>query len=242
VADTAPTIASERTKKTGPKTGKQRPPRRSGKLSEYKVTRILRGFADGVRAQDLAKTIRVSEPTIRETYMVLRKKLMGATLARPQAFGRAGLFLFEEGQVSDRGRAFLEAVRDSPIFAEHCRRHCPRLRNPKDGKLHLFEVAVRVFCHVALPRGPEALYPPETWQAMQHFLSIAEWIKEERGKPGFAERHGDIVRRYAAITDQFEALVKMEQLLTLKSKSTEHRFANEVLFDGLKGYINKRRI
>ncbi len=94
---------------------------------------------------------RVSEKTIRAVYWKLREALLFAVLDAPRSFGGAGSFLLQGRCLSKTGGAFLSVTASSNLFAGQMKRHCPRLKSLRQYKLILFEIVVRIFCHISMP-------------------------------------------------------------------------------------------
>ena len=210
---------------------------RRSKLSEYSFLRILEGFAEDRTVAECADGMRVSEKTVRAVFMALRRKLVPATLTEPYQFGGTGFFLFQGGRLSERGKAVLKSVAESEIFHTHMTRHCPRLADPRDGKSYLFEVAVRLFCNIALQKTAEHLYPAETRSAAAQMQGIALWISENRETERFHEKHGQLVARFGKVVDAMPVLLELEELQALRSKSAAHRYPAHILKDELRRYL-----
>ncbi|MFN3224730.1 MAG: hypothetical protein ACE360_00575 [Hyphomicrobiales bacterium] len=212
---------------------------RNSKLSEYRFLKVLKGFADDNPAKEVAASSRISEKTIRAIFAELRTKLIEATLAKPFAFGGAGHFLLRNGRVGRRGRAFFEAIYESDIYQEHIRRHAPRLKNNTEMQGLIYEVTVRLFCHISMQRDALITFPDETTAALHEMRDIAAWIRGGMKTEGFAEKYADVIARFGKITEQMETLLENEQLLSLRSQSTEHRFANDLLYSDLRRFLLK---
>lgn len=210
---------------------------RSAKVSEYTTLSILRGFAEDRSVRELGEVMRPSEKTLRDIYRRLRLKLMTATVARPLDFGGAGFFMFRKGRFNYTGRQFLAVVRESDIYASHRARHAPRLSDPKEETHLLFEVSVRVFCNIALDKSIDGLYPPQTLDAIKTLHEIGAWIDSNRDIIAAHETHHEVVDRFEAIGSRMAALLEMEKLLALKTKSAEHHFPSTVLYDHLRRYL-----
>lgn len=220
-----------------PKRARKNRYHRGAKASEYTTLKILRGFAFDKTVQDLSAEMVPSEKTLRDIYMRLRLKLVAATLARPTDFGGAGLFMFRDRKLSNTGRQFLEAVRESGIYRMHMKRHAPRLSSPRDEKRFAFEVSVRVFCNIALDKEPASLYPPETREAVAGMREIAGWISDNREAIAAHDAYRQILDRFEKVVAQMGRLIEMEELLTLKTRSAEHHFPSSVLYDHLRRYL-----
>ena len=155
----------------------------------------------------------------------------------PTDFGGAGLFMFRDRKLSNTGRQFLEAVRESGIYRMHMKRHAPRLSSPRDEKRFAFEVSVRVFCNIALDKEPASLYPPETREAVAGMREIAGWISDNREAIAAHDAYRQILDRFEKVVAQMGRLIEMEELLTLKTRSAEHHFPSSVLYDHLRRYL-----
>lgn len=212
---------------------------RHAKLSEYRFLKVLKGFACDSPAKEVAASSGISEKTIRAAYIELRTKLIEATLAQPFAFGGAGHFLLRDGRVGQRGRAFFEAIYESDIYQDHIRRHAPRLKNHAEMQGLIYEVTVRLFCHISMRRDALITFPDETTAALHEMKDIAAWIREGMKTEGFAEKYADVIARFGKISEQMETLLENEQLLSLRSQSSEHRYANDLLYSDLRRFLLK---
>ena len=121
----------------------------------------------GRTANDAADGKRISEKTFRATYWKFREALLLAVISEPWSFGRAGHFLFHDRRLTRTGKAFLENVSRSDLFADHMKRHCPRLKSLRQRRLVLFEVVIRVFCNISVPKEATALMSLRT-QSGEH--------------------------------------------------------------------------
>ncbi len=195
------------------------------------------GFAEGRTVQNLAPGMHVSEKTLRNIYMRLRRKIMRATLLHPMSFGGAGLFLYRGGGLSRGGCEILASVRKSRLYRRHMRIHAPRLAGPADEKHYLFEVTARLFCHIAIAKTPETLYPPDTLDALRSMRDLGTWIKANHAALDGRERYRDLLMRADALASQVEALAETEALLSLRDRSREHAYAESVLYTDLKRYL-----
>ncbi len=187
--------------------------------------------------QNLAPGMHVSEKTLRNIYMRLRRKLMRATLLHPLSFGGTGQFLYRGGGLSPSGSAILASVRESRPYRRHMRIHAPRLADPADEMHYLFEVTARVFCHIAMTKTPEMLYPPDTVAALRSMRDIGTWIGANRAALDGRERYRDLLARADVLASQVEALAETDALLSLRDRSREHAYAESVLYTDLKRYL-----
>jgi len=210
---------------------------RRAKASEYTTLKILKGFADDRTAPDLAPGMHVSEKTLRNIYMRLRRKLIPATRLHPMSFGGAGLFLYRRDGLSPAGHAILASVRESGLYRRHMRRHAPRLADPSDEKHYLFEVTVRVFCHIALPKTPEAIYSADTLDALRSLQDMGTWIAANSAEVVGHWRYSGMLERFGGLGSQLEHHAETEALWSLKNRSREHLYAGNVLYDGLRRYL-----
>lgn len=210
---------------------------RGAKASEYTTLKILHGFAHDKTVQELAAAMRPSEKTLRDIYMRFRLKLVPATLSRPLEFGGAGLFMFRGSNLSSTGERFLEAVRESGIYRAHMKRHAPRLSNSAEEKRFAFEVCVRVFCNIAIDKAPESLYPQETREAIGTMREIGGWISEHRDEIAAHEMYRPVLERFDRVVTQMASLIEQEEVLALRTKSTEHHFPSSILYDHLRRYL-----
>lgn len=210
---------------------------RRAKTSEYTTLKILKGFAEERTVQNVASGMHISEKTLRNIYMRLRHKIMRATLLHPLSFGGAGLFLYRGGGLSRSGCAILASVRESRLYRRHMRIHAPRLADPSDEKHHLFEVTARIFCHIAMTKTPETLYPPETLAALHSLQDMGVWIAANRAAITGHERYGEVPERFASLVSQVDELAEADALLSLKDKSREHVYAERVLYNDFRRYL-----
>ena len=187
--------------------------------------------------QDLAAEMRVSEKTIRNIYMRFRHKLVTATIANPMDLGGTGLFLFHGRQLSQTGHMFVKEVARSEIYAAHIRRHAPRIANRPDRKYHLFEVCVRIFCHISVDMRTEHIHAPETLAALDAVLELAESIRDKREDLVSYTNHGMIVTRSGALAEHMVRRIDMDRLNHLAASSNEHHYPETVLYDHLRRYI-----
>lgn len=209
------------------------------KLSEYKFLKILRGFCDGGAAADIASQTNISEKTIRFTYKLLRNQLFLATMNDLKAFGGAGFFLFDKEGLSERGRAFLQSIQESPLFLDHMQKHAPRTKKPEEVRDYLFEVAVRLFCNLAMSKDTETLYSKETREALVLVREISQWLRTTNEHGQMAEQYKVVVTRFKEVVMRMPELLVQEELLALKNKSVEHRFPSTVLYDDLRSFTLK---
>jgi hypothetical protein len=215
---------------------------RNAKLSEYQFLKVLRGFADDIEPRKLATDVRTSEKTIRTLYRALRRKLLEAAVVQQHHFGGAGHYLFRQGKVTGKTKRFLEGVSESDIFTDHIRRHAPRIHDPQERKMLRIEVAIRVFCHMAMKDGALTDYPSETRSAVAQIRDMRQWIADHIHMEGFVARYGHIIDRVNALTQSILRLVEQEELLALRTKSRMHHFPNNVLYDDLRRFLLKNPI
>lgn len=214
----------------------------NAKLSEYKFLQILRGFCNDVVAAEVAAQKNISEKTIRFTYKLIRNQLFSATMGNLNAFGGAGFFMFDRQGLSKRGHAFIEAIQESNLFADHMRRHAPRTKKPEDAREFLFEVSVRLFCNLAMNKDAETLYPQETRDALGLVKEISQWIRDASEQEQSSEQYSEVVTRFGKLITHLPLLLMNEELLALKSKAVEHRFPSTVLYDDLRRHLLKHPI
>lgn len=210
---------------------------RNAKLSEYRFLKVLRGFAEDKTARELSSEVGISEKSIRATYRQLREKLIEAALEKPQAFGRAGYFLTKNGNNGAQARLFLHGIGQSEKFADHIKRHAPRLSTTDDAERLIFEVAIRTFCDLAIRENAVIDYPPETKKALQELRAAQAWIKENIESEGFLERYGHVIKAVERTTDQMNRLLEQEKLHSLRAQSRTHHYAQNVLYDDLRRYL-----
>ncbi|WP_156823524.1 hypothetical protein [Woodsholea maritima] len=184
-----------------------------------------------------ARDTRLSERSIRELFSRLRAKLIEATLMERHAFGGTGMYLYQNRALSARGRAILEEVSKGPNFAAHRKHHAARFRDPKEKTRHVYEMTVRLFCSIHLPKTPEQLYPDETRQALSQLSEIGAFIRQYKDNPEFIEKYGSVITRYERLTGHFRTLLDKEELLSLRNKSDMHRYSDTVLYDDLRRHL-----
>ncbi|MGF1463773.1 MAG: hypothetical protein ACFB2Z_11550 [Maricaulaceae bacterium] len=204
--------------------------------------RALRGFADDAPADEHAKTIRLSAKSIRALYGHFRARFLPAMVSDPLAFGGLGFFLVPDGELSERGTLLLTEIIEHPAFERHLQRHNPRAKTPEQRRPHLFEVAVRLFSTLALEKSPEGLYPDETRAAIADYMSIMRWVSEHRDDPGFVDQYQDFLIRLAKVSEALPQLISQEEMRAFITQSTEHRFANDVIYNDLRRYLRKNPI
>lgn len=136
------------------KTGRRSAPRnryyRGAKLSEHKFLRVLHGYAQGLPIRELEQTTRVTGKTIRTTYRALRGHLPAAIRRERAGFSSAGLYLFDEADITPEGRHIIASIARTRRFCRYIKRHAPRLSSVEDERLFLLEKAVRIFCALDL--------------------------------------------------------------------------------------------
>ncbi len=212
---------------------------RSSKLSEYRFLKVLKGFAMDMAAKELASDSGISEKTIRTTYRGLRNKLIEAAIYNRDGFGGAGFYLLRKGKMDDKGKRFFRGVAESEIFTSHVERHAPRLNSSEDLMGLIFEVAIRVFCNVHLDEGVLIEYPEETKNAALQLRDMGKWIKENQDREEFQEKYGHIIERFMKVAHDMKLLLEKEELLVLKTKSREHKYPWNLLYDDLRRYLLK---
>jgi hypothetical protein len=152
------------------------------KLSEHKFLRLLRGYAEGLTIQELAKTTHVSGKTIRATYRALRERLAEAAYAHPERFGGAANLLLHES-----ANHLIHAVQRSPAFRRYRRHHAPRLSCPVEEQALATEKLVRLVYTLdlrgldvdetvieALANGITQLRPRDPLQKLAEFIPAAK--------------------------------------------------------------------
>lgn len=169
--------------------------------------------------------------------MRVRRKLMWATLLHPLSFGGAGMFLFRGSRLSPTGHAVLASVRESVLYRRHMRRHAPRLSDPSGEVDFLLEVTVRVFCHIALTKTPEALYSPDTLDAFQSLQAMGVRIAANCAAIVGPWRYAGLPERFGSLASKLEDRAGADALWSLKNKSREHVHAGHVLYNDLRRYL-----
>ncbi len=212
---------------------------RNAKLSEYKFEHVLRGFADEKPPKKLAMTVRVSEKTIRSLYKLLRNHIIMAVIAHPYDFGKAGFYLLDDKEIGKRGREFFRAVMESDDFKTYSKIHAPRSKDIKTKKGLIFEATVRVFCKISIEKNGLLSFPDKTTQSIELWKEMAEWLKQGQNDKKFQEENIKIYQRFNKLSEKLKTLTQLEQLILLKSQSTEHRYANGVLYNDLRRYLLK---
>lgn len=192
-----------------------------------------------ITAKDLAQKSGISERTVRTTYRGLRRKLIEAAIYNPDGFGGAGSYLLRKGKIDDKGKRFFRGVAESELYTSHLERHAPRLNSMEDRTGLIFEVAIRVFCNVHLDEGVLIDYPEETKNAVLQLRDMGRWIKENQDRKEFQEKYGHIIERFMKVAHSMRLLLEKEELLVLKTKSREHKFPWDLLYDDLRRYLLK---
>ena len=210
---------------------------RRAKASEYTTLKLLKGFADDRPAPDFATSMHVSGKTLRNVYMRFRRKLIPATRLQPMSFGGAGLFLYRRDGLSPTGLAILASIRESGLYRRHMRRHAPRLAEPSDETLFLFEVTVRMFCHIAITKTPETIYSTETIEALRTLQDMAEWIAANSVSIVGQWQHSGMLKLFGGLGSRLEHLAAFEALWSLRNHSREHPYPSHVLYNDLRRYL-----
>lgn len=122
----------------------------AAKLSEHKFLRLLHGFAESTPIKRLEPTTHVSGKTIRATYGRLRAHLPIATQRERARFSHAGVYLFEDQEITSEGRCIIASIERTRRFSRYIKRHAPRLSSGDDEQAFLLEKAVRIFCALDL--------------------------------------------------------------------------------------------
>tara|TARA_R110001599_G_scaffold25282_7_gene90570 strand:- start:12763 stop:13479 length:717 start_codon:yes stop_codon:yes gene_type:complete len=212
---------------------------RYAKLSEYKFLKVLKAFAEDKPVADASSEIQISAKTVRALYKGLRTRLIKASNSDPYAFGGAGRFLLDGGQLGDRGRRFLSELAESVTYAGHVKRHDFRLKKGERFTDELFECAIRAFCTLAMPGQPEDHYPSEVLEAIFIFREISEWIGKNRDHAEHLEEEASLLSRFDAVIEQMPQLLEKEDLFALKKHSKLHRFPENILLTDLRRYLLK---
>jgi hypothetical protein len=216
---------------------------RRAKISEYVFLKVLRGFASDQTAEETAAAARLSEKRVRELYGGLRARLMRAVLLHPFEFGWAGYFLFDGDAISPRGAAIFDAVSANERMRIALNRHAPRVGltgTPSDRFSELLlEVTVRVFCSIAMRKTNETLYPQDAREAFDQLVFIARMIDEQKSNPDDPKALEAIAALFDAYMKIFPDLLAEDELRALAYGHRKHRFANQVLYDGLRRYLLK---
>ncbi|WOF72766.1 hypothetical protein QMT40_000388 [Parvibaculaceae bacterium PLY_AMNH_Bact1] len=210
---------------------------KGAKLSEYRFLKVLRAFADGDSVRQVSGRTGISERAIRDLFAKFRVKLMEATIHDREAFGGAGMYLYRNGRVSERGRSILESVRNGPNFEAHRTRHALRFRTSKDAAPHVFEMTVRIFCSIHIPKTPEVLYPEKTREALSQLTEIGAFIRTHADNEVFMEKYSDVTERFMTLSANFRKLLDKEELLSLRDKSDMHSHPDNLLYDHLRRYL-----
>ncbi len=154
-------------------------------------------------------------------------------------FGGAGFFLFDRSGYSQRGKLFVQELIREGTVKSHIKRHRPR--GVKDGETSYFalEVAIRMFSHIHLIKDMDTLYPDDLIEALTNFQNVGEFLLEYGQHPTVIERFPELSDRFVKAAPGLKAIVETEQLMALRDKSTEHHYANDLIFDGLKRFLLK---
>ena len=212
---------------------------RNAKLTEYKFLHILRGFADEKTPKELAATAKVSEKTIRALFKALRNHLMLAVIAYPYDFGKAGFYLLDGKEVGKRGVEFFRAVMESDDFKKFSNIQAPRSKDVKTQKDLIFESTVRVFWRISIDKNGLLSFSEKTTESIEIWKEMANWLKQGKNDKEFQAENIEIYKRFNELSQRLKTLIQLEQLVLLKSQSTEHRFANGVFYNDLRRYLLK---
>tara|TARA_R110000796_G_scaffold45616_43_gene110490 strand:- start:20453 stop:21175 length:723 start_codon:yes stop_codon:yes gene_type:complete len=212
---------------------------RNAKLSEYRFLKILRGFAEDRKAQELAKEVGISEKTIRTTYRQLRRKLIEAVEARPQAFGKAGFYLKQHQDDGWEIYEFIFSFVKSEIFDDYVKRHAPRLKPTDNVGTLWFEAVIRTFCSIAIGEKAVLEYSPEFKESRRKILEfIAEAEPDRDHEPeGVKERFGDRAERMRTAVEGMDEVLKSQRLAAIRFQSRSHHYPRSVLYDDLRRYL-----
>ena len=212
---------------------------RNAKLTEYKFLHILRGFADEKTPKELAATAKVSEKTIRALYKALRKKLVIATVHMPDQFGLAGYFLFEEGKVARRGKAYLEAVIRSEFFKRYSEQQAPRRKDISKLEDILFDVGIRAFCRISQKNDLKITYSDHAQATIKNWKFLASWFQNKEDDQVFLDQNAALYAQYQQTSKNMQDFIRLEQLVSVLNQSTVHRYANNVLYRDLRKFLLK---
>jgi hypothetical protein len=225
------------------KKGKAKPrPRnrymRRAQMSEYKFLKVLRAFADDVPAYKAETLAGASDTTIHNHYRRLRKRLVEAALSRRMDFGGAGHFLFDKDGYSKRGKLFIEEIISRGSFKEHLKRHRPRGAAQEEPVLAV-EVAIRLFCHIHMSMDKNSLYSDGLREALKNFQNIGAFLMEYGEHPVVTKQLPELAERFEKAAEGLKGIITREELVSIREKSAEHRYANDVLYDDLRRYLLK---
>lgn len=219
---------------------------KGARLSEYRFLNILRGFADEHTAAEVALTSGLSEKRTRALFDTFRGKLMRAALAEPFEFGWAGYFLFDELEISPRGHHLFDEISESDVFKSALIRHAPRsgakrIPSKRFSEL-LFEITLRMFCSLSMTKDNTSLYPQDVHEAFAKLQMVALFIDEHKDAEDKPEGFEAFTQTFDIYMKAFPRLLAREEFRALVTGYRHHRFANDVLYDGLRRYLLKNPI
>lgn len=219
---------------------------RGARLSEYRFLKLLRGFADERIAADIGGEVGLSEKRTRELFDHFRSKLMRAVLMEPFEFGWAGYFLFDGLEISPRGHHLFDEISESDVFKSALIRHAPRsgakrIPSKRFSEL-LFEITVRMVCSLSMTKDNTSLYPQDAREAFAKLQMVALFIDEHKDAAEKPDGFDAIVESFDAYMKAFPILLARDEFRALVTGYRHHRFANDVLYDGLRRHILKNPI
>lgn len=236
---------SKNQKKAKPDTPRNRY-MRGARLSEYRLLKVLRGFGDERTAAEVGGDVGLSEKRTRELYDHFRGKLMRAVLMEPFEFGWAGYFLFDGLEISSRGHHLFDETSESDAFKSALIRQAPRsgakrIPSKRFSEL-LFEITVRMFCSLSMTKDNASLYPQDAREAFAKLQMVALFIDEHKDAAEKPDGFEAIVESFDAYMKAFPILLARDEFGALVAGYRHHRFANDVLYDGLRRHLLKSPI
>lgn len=234
-------------KKKNPEAAKQPKPRpknrymRNAKLSEYRFLKILRGFAYGLPPKAVAEESGISEKTIRATFDALRLKVREAAMSGKDIFGFGSRYLFEDGQLTEKGTVFLESVAKSRLFKSYMAEHAPRLKDDATRELYVFDLGMRIFAGLIVAEDEFMSLSPEMERALGLLDAMKIWIEDRQDTPGFNEEHSETITRYRHLSRMAEIVVEQNQIIALR-QSGQHSYPGRYFYEDLKRYLLKESI
>lgn len=209
---------------------------RNAKLSEYKFLKLLRGFAVGAGPKSLAKDTGISEKTIRATYGQLRQKVGEAIMSGQPLFGIGARYFFERGELTEKGRIFMEAVAQSSIFRAYKSVHAPRMTDQEGLHALTVDLAMRIFSGLVVADEEFTSLTPGLRRAFEQLIVVKIWIEENEGKPGFIEEHGDTITRHQSLMRMALIVQEQREIIALR-QSPKHRYANDQFYNDLRRFL-----
>ena len=227
-------------KKARPKPRPKNRYMRGSKLSEYKFLQILKGFAYALSPKNAAAETGISEKTVRSIYAALRHKVMEAAKSGKPIFGLGSDYLYKDGELTEKGASFLDAVARSQHFKNYLSDHAPRL-GAHDEQEYVFDLGMRIFTGLVV--ADEEFYSVS--EGLQRSLillaAMQSWIDANKDEPGFVEQNKETIERHASLSRLASMVEEQRQIIALR-KSSEHRYAADRYYQDLRKHLLKSPI